>query len=88
MQYFVFTCFLCVSPSSTKHVEDCVTYWYNAKEHILGQRKRKAYSKRKSTLKKRKTFDIRELLSEAQVKVLKVIVSLVKQMNFGSFIYL
>ena len=46
------------------YVEDCVTYWYNAKEHRLGQRKCKAYSKQKSTLKKHKAFDIRELSSE------------------------
>ena len=43
--------------------EDCVTYWYIVKERRLGQRKCKAYSKRKSTLKKCKTFDIRELSS-------------------------
>ena len=65
MPYCAFACFLCLSPSSVKHVEDCVTYWYNAKERRLGQRKRKAYSKRQSSLKKRKTFDIRELSSES-----------------------
>ena len=47
------------------YVEDCVTYWYNAKEHRLRQQKHKAYSNRKSTLKKHKTFDIRELSSES-----------------------
>ena len=49
---------------SQTYVEDCVTYWCNAKECRLGQRKRKRYSKRKLTLKKHKTFDIIELLSE------------------------
>ena len=43
----------------------CGTYWYNAKEGRLGQRKRNAYSKRKSASKNCKTFDIRELLSES-----------------------
>ena len=60
-----FACFLCLSPSSAKHIWKTVTYWYNAKEHRLGKRKCKAYSKQKSTLKKCKTFDIRELLSES-----------------------
>ena len=72
---------------SQTYVEDCVTYWCNAKECRLGQQKRKKYSKRKLTLKKHKTFDILSFCLKVQVKVLKVIVYLVKQiMNFGSFI--
>ena len=50
---------------SQPYMEDCVTYWYNAKEYRLGKRKCKAYSKWKSTLKKCKTFDIRQFLSES-----------------------
>ena len=50
---------------SQTYVEDCVTYWCNAKECRLRQQKRKKYSKRKLTLKKHKTFDITELLSES-----------------------
>ena len=50
---------------SQAYVEDCITCWCNTKERRLGQQKRRAYSKRKTTLKKRKTFDIRELSSES-----------------------
>ena len=72
---------------SQTYVEDCVTYWCNAKECRLGQQKHKRYSKRKLTLKKHKTFDIIELLSESSSESSEVIVYLVKQiMNFGSFI--
>ena len=30
---------------SQTYVQDCVTYWYNAKERSFGQQKRKAYCK-------------------------------------------
>ena len=30
---------------SQTYVQDCVTYWYNAKERRLGQQKRKAHCK-------------------------------------------
>ena len=56
---------MALTESSQTYVEDCITYWYNAKEHRLGQQKRKAYSKLKSTLKKHKIFDIKELSSES-----------------------
>ena len=45
MPHFTFTCFLCLSLSSAKHMYKTVTYWYNAKERSFGQQKRKAYCK-------------------------------------------
>ena len=49
------------------YVKDCVSKWYNDKNRRLGQRKRKAYKKRESVTKKRKTFDIRELSSSDEI---------------------
>ena len=49
------------------YVKDCISKWYNDKGWRLGQRKCKAYKKRESVTKKRKTFDIREVSSSDKI---------------------
>ena len=49
------------------YVKDCVPKWYNDKDRRLGQREHKAYKKRESVTKKRKAFDIRELLPSDEI---------------------
>ena len=51
--------------SLTNHMLKIV--YQNDKDQRLGQRKRKAYKKRESVTKKRKTFDIRELSSSSKI---------------------
>ena len=50
------------------YIKNCISKWDNHKNWRLGQRKCKAYKIRERALiKKRKTFDIRELSSSDEI---------------------
>ena len=56
---------LSVVDFNTKYSSQCIDYWYNIKEQRLGQTKRKKYTPRNSTNRKRSTFNVNDLTSES-----------------------